>query len=188
MEGRVPVYEAALVDHDVGGQDVSQVPVRDQLTDRPVDPERHGSGHDLGHQVRPLPRCVQHLVGLGGVHRHPGLGQDVLAGVERGEHHRPVHVRPCPDAYGVGVVGVYQILPVVVYDRDAVLVRDSPAGRPAPVGDADQLDSVHLPEARNVAELGVVPGPYQSYADRLVRHAAFSLLCSRSSFADQAGG
>jgi hypothetical protein len=67
---------------------------------------------------------LQHAAGLGGVHGHARLAQDVLAGVQRGDRDGAVEIGPRPDADCVdGRVGD-QVLPPVEDPRNAELTGD----------------------------------------------------------------
>ena len=90
---------------------VPRKPVGDQRADERVAGQAVGAGDDHRRQLGTLARAVEHPLGLAGVHRHPGLGQDVLAGVERRQGDRAVQVGPGADDDGVDLVVVDQVLP-----------------------------------------------------------------------------
>src|SRR5207247_8467351 len=107
-----------------------------------------------------------------GVHGNPGLAEDVLAVLERGQRDRAVHVGPGADTDGVDVAGAHEVPPVVVHRRDAELARDALARLFGAVGDRDQLDAGERPEPGDVPATGVVARAHEAHADRPVGHGA----------------
>ena len=171
-----PVAAPVIVaDPQADGQDVAQIAVADVLDDRVVHLQRLRSRDNLRDQIGMQAADVQHLVGLVGVHCHAGLGQHVLAGVQRGQNQVAVHIGPGADAYGVYAVVVQQVNPVVVYRGNLVLGGDTLAGLAAAVGDGDDVHVALLTEAGDVAKTGIGPGPYEADADDSVLHQKDSL-------------
>ena len=122
--------------------------------------------------MRRTARAVQHAPRLGSVHGHARLAQNVLAGVERRQCDRAVHVRPGADADRVDVRRPHEIVPVVVDPGDPELAGDALARLLGAVRDRHQLDAGLRPELRNVMLTRVGACAHESYADRRVDHGA----------------
>ena len=166
------VDEAPLDRPDLDREHLADVALGDEPLQRRVDLERVRRRHELRDEVRRPARAVQHASRLGGVHGHARLAQDVLAGVERRQRDRAVHVRPGADADRVDVRRPHEIAPVVVHPGDPELTGDTLAGLPGAVRDRHQLDAGLRPELRNVMLTRVSACAHESYADRLVDHGA----------------
>ena len=82
--------------------------------------------------------------------RHPRLGQDVLAGLERGDRDRRVENRPGADEDRVERRVRDERLPRRVGASEPEGVRRAPGRFLGAVGDPDQLDAVDRAEARDV--------------------------------------
>ena len=110
--------------------------------------------------------AAQHRPGLVGGRGHPRLGQDVLAGLERGDRDRRVEVGPRPDEHGIDPRVGDEGLPVVDRARDPQLGRRPPRRLRRPIGDGDELDAIDRPEPRDVLRPHDPAGPDDPDPDR----------------------
>ena len=129
------------------------------------------------------PRGFQHLAGLGGGGGHAGLGEHVLAGLQRGNGQRAVHIGPGADADGADGLVLQQLLPTVVDGGDVELVGHHLPGRAGTVGHRGDFDACDLVEAGDVAVAGVAPRADESDSDAFVSHDVLRIrmvsVCSR---------
>ena len=112
------------------------------------------------------------------VHRHARLGQDVLAGIERGDRDRGVEVGPRRNDDSVDGRIVEQIDPVVVGPGDVELLRGALRGCRRAIHEADQLDALDLPESGHVSQGRDPAGPDEPDADS-IRHLDVPRVRSR---------
>ena len=92
----------------------------------------------------------QHRAGILGAGSHPGLGQDVLAGLERADRDRRVEHRPGADQDRVELRVRDELLPGRIGAREPELIGRATRRLLGAVGDPDQLDAVDGAEARDV--------------------------------------
>ena len=119
-----PVQRGAGI-HETGGQhlsfhrqQVAQIAVGHQLLYQIIHPKGGRPRHNLGHQVGPVQRGVEHRFGFIGIRGHPGLAKDVFALFQSGHGEVGMHIGPGADADGVDGWVVQQIPPVIVNGGD----------------------------------------------------------------------
>jgi len=121
-------------------------------------------------------RCPQHFPRLGPVHRHARFAKNMLAGLERGDRERRVHVGPGADADRIHRVVREHFLPVGRHVWDPEFIGDLLRRRRRPVCDGYDLDAFLFLETGNVAASGIAAGADQADATDRTGHGLF-LLC-----------
>ena len=158
VEGGVEVERPAAEDRGLHLADVADGAVFEQAADGLPAPQVEGGRHKLGDEIGARLGGGAHLAGLGGVHGHARLAEDVLACFEGGDGEVAVHVGPGADADGVDVGGGQKGGRVGLDAGDAELLGDGAAALLAAVADRDELDLAGLAEAGNVTQLHVAAG------------------------------
>ena len=129
---------------------------------------RQWSGADeLGHEFGPASRRPQHVVRLGGVHRHTCLTKHMLAGAKRGQRYRVMHVRPGPDDDGVDAIIVDQVSPRPVDGCYLEPTSHCSGGIEGPITDGGYLHALDRKEPGDVAILSILPSADDPYAKGL---------------------
>ena len=112
----------------------------------------------------------QHVPGLLGGVGHTGLGQYMLALIQRGQGQRAVHVGPGPDADGVDAFVFQQFLPAAVNLGDVELVRHGAARFDAPISHGHDLQIIDLLKPGNVPVAHVPTCAYETHPNMLLGH------------------
>ncbi len=144
------VARPARVPADLDVADAPDRIVAQQPDDRGVRPGRERRRDDHRDPVRVVAGCPQHRARVLGGRGHPCLGQDVLAGMERGDRDRRVEDRPGADQHGVDRWIGEQRLPGRVRTVEPERIGGSPRRVLRAVGDADELDAIDRAEPRDV--------------------------------------
>ncbi len=115
------------------------------------------------------------MEGLGGIHGQPGLGEDMLAGLERGQGNGAMQVRPGADDDGVDLVVGDQVLPLGECAGNAKLAGHGCRGLWPAIANRDNVDAFLGQQAWNVPQTGIGPGADQTDSQSLSCHDGGSL-------------
>ncbi len=131
-------------DRCINSDELTNVAVSNHVLDGGVDAQRVGGGNNLRNLARIGLRCVQHGMSLKRVHGHARLAENMLAGVQCGDSHRCVHIRPGANADGVYLIVVDHFLPIGSSVWNVELCSRALARFQRSIGNSDDLNTILL--------------------------------------------
>ena len=155
---------------------VTEIPVGNQRSHERLAGQTVRTGHDHRREARAFPGFVEHALGFASVHRHPGLGQDVLPRVEGRERDLTVQVRPGSDHDRVDLAILDQLFPVGVNPGDVELPGHPCRGITVAVAHAHDSNARDLPEPWQMATAGDLAGSNDPDSQLALRHDSGRLV------------
>ncbi len=138
-----------------------------------------GTWDNLRDQLGMLAGGLQHLLGLGGVHAHARLGENVQSPFQGGQGDGAMQIRPGADDDGIDVRVRQQLLPVGIGARHAEFAGNGAGGfRPA-IAHRHDVHVRLFAQAGDMAQARVGSGADNPDADSFVRHGNLDIIHDR---------